>query len=148
LISRLKCWQLNISIHISWKSGYPEFSWGVNYWGVPYISLYTSNLPEIKIYRTLKEYLSFQENWTFYLKSNYLYQLLFLVQVHILYLCMSPCQVMSTNTPSKQLRKYVYVENVENFTLVLIIPWKSSDSEFSWIYKGLFNSQNKLFCSN
>ena len=105
MISRLKCWQLNISIHISWKSGYPEFSWGVNYWGVPYISLYTSNLPEIKIYRTLKEYLSFQENWTFYLKSNYLYQLLFLVQVHILYLCMSPCQVMSTNTPSKQLRK-------------------------------------------
>ena len=78
-----------------------------------------------KIYRTLKKYLSFKEKWTFSLKSNYFYQLLFLVLFPTFYLFMCLYQVMSTNQLSKQLQKYVYVENVDNFTLVLIFIEKA-----------------------
>ena len=97
-----------------------------------------------KIYRTLKKYLSFKEKWTFSLKSKYLYQLLFLVLFPTFYLCMCLYQVMGTNQLSKQLQKICLCWKCWQFYLSINIHWKSGDSEFSWIYKGLFNSQNKL----
>jgi hypothetical protein len=53
-------------------------------------------------------------------------------------------QVMSTNQLSKQLQKICLCWKCWQFYLSINIHWKSGDSEFSWIYKGLFNSQNKL----
>ena len=49
---------------------------------------------------------------------------------------------------SKQLRKICLRWKCWQLYLSINIPWKSGDSEFSWIYKGLFNSMNKLCGSN
>ena len=75
-----KCWQLYLSINISWKRGNSGFSEGGNILKEFHISAYIQVIYlKSKIYRTLKKYLSFKEKWTFSLKSKYVYQLLFLV---------------------------------------------------------------------
>ena len=77
-----------------------------NFLGIPYLSLYTSNLAKLKHLQDFEGlYKLPRKKWTCFLKSKYLYQLLFLLLCPTLYLCMRLWHIMRKNERSKQLWK-------------------------------------------
>ena len=78
-----------------------------------------------KIYRTLKKYLSFKKNGPFLWNQNICINFCFWY-CSLLFICVCACTRLWAQTNSaNSFKKYVYVENVDNFTLVLIFIEKA-----------------------
>ena len=78
-----------------------------------------------KIYRTLKKYLSFKKNGPFLWNQNICINFCFWY-CSLLFICVCACTRLWAQTNSaNSFKKYVYVENVDNFTLVLIFIGKT-----------------------